>query len=667
VPDPPAADARPELNELVVTASQYELTRGPAPPAAVMSAAALDFIPNPGDDPLRAAARLPGTAGADYTAKSNIRGGEVDEMLVRFDGLRLYNPFHLKDFQSIFSAIDPGITRQMNVYTGGFPSHYGDRMSSVIDIASLPAGERPYREVSLSFFNAAALATGGFDGGRGDWLLSARRGNLDLLFDVISSDLGEPSFLDVYARAGHRFRDAFGVTANFLLFDDDIVLFESGQKEESARADYRDVYGWLRFDIAPREDFGGYLIVAHTELDSRRAGRTVQPGVATGTLADARGFSIDSLQVDWSWRVGERVDLRFGGHVNVADGDYRYTDEAEFALLFLTPGATSESGRTTDLARNVDGEYYGVYLNARCELTAALVAEAGIRWDKETVSPARASDLSPRLALLWAMGDRTDLRASWGRYYQAEAINELQISDGVTAFAPPQRSDHFVLGLDHRFARGIDLRVEAYHKRYDRLRARHENFLNPLVLLPELKPDRVRIAPDDSKAKGVEATLRYAGDSPWSGWVTYAWASVKDDVMNAKVRRAWDQTHSLRAGLGWRGERWEFSAVGSWHTGWPTTQVELATSAPVPLVATGPRNALRLGAFHSIDLRAARTWRFGESQSLSVFVEFANVFNVSNDCCVEYEVDDETGALELETEAVDGLPFIPSAGFVWRF
>lgn len=666
-PAPESRVSATELNELVITASQYELTRGAVPPAAVMAAADLDFIPNPGNDPLRAATRLPGTANPDYTAKTNVRGGEVDEMLVRFDGLRLYNPFHLKDFQSVFSAIDPGITQQMNVYTGGFPSTYGDRMSSVIDIASLPPVAQATRELSLTLFNASALARGGFADGDGDWLVSARRGNLDMFFDIANSDLGEPSYLDVYARAGRWITDAFAVSGNILLFDDDILLYESKQREESARADYRDAYGWLRLDFVPGERLAGNLIWARTELESRRAGSTDQPGVATGSLQETKDFSIDSLQTDWSWHAAERLDLNFGAQLTLAEGEYRYRDDAEFALLFLTPGAATNPVRETDLSLDVDGDYFGAYLNARYRVTRKLVAEAGLRWDKETVSAAEAGEFSPRFALLYAPGNATELRASWGRYYQSELINELQLSDGVTRFAPPQRADHLVLGLDHAFGSGVTLRVEAYHKRYGRLRPRFENFLNPLVLLPELKPDRVRIAPQDSTAKGLEATLRLANHGPWSGWLSYVWASVEDDVGDATLRRAWDQTHSLRLGLGWRGERWEFSGVGTYHTGWPTTIVALAADAPVPLVATDARNDARLGSFASADLRVARHFRFSDTHSLSVFVEAVNLFNRSNDCCIEYEVDDETGELTLETEPVDSLRFIPSAGFVWRF
>src|SRR5918993_1361121 len=100
-----AAASTSELEEVVVATSRYRLALE-APVPIRLVAADLEVLPDIGDDPLRAVARLPGAAAGDFTAKANLRGGEVEETLVRFDGLRLFNPFHLKDFQSVFSVID---------------------------------------------------------------------------------------------------------------------------------------------------------------------------------------------------------------------------------------------------------------------------------------------------------------------------------------------------------------------------------------------------------------------------------------------------------------------------------------------------------------------------------------------------------------------------------
>ena len=137
-----------------------------------------------------------------------MRGGAADETLVRFDGLRLMNPFHLKDFQSIFSAINPALVGAVDIYTGGFPVSFGDRMSGVIDIHPVRADAVTRREIAVSLYNASALAAARFDRGRGDWVVSARRGNLDRVLEWSGMQLGEPTYSDIYAHVGQRIGDS---------------------------------------------------------------------------------------------------------------------------------------------------------------------------------------------------------------------------------------------------------------------------------------------------------------------------------------------------------------------------------------------------------------------------------------------------------------------------
>jgi outer membrane receptor protein involved in Fe transport len=667
----PSADHAPttrtaELEEVVVATSRYRLALE-VPIPIRLAAADLEALPDIGDDPLRAVARLPGTAAGDFTAKTNIRGGEVDEILVRFDGLRLFNPFHLKDFQSVFSAVDPGIIRGIEVYTGAFPAAFGDRMSGVIDIEPLAGSNAPQRELSLSFFNASGRVADSFDAGRGQWLLSARRSNLGMLLEALGDERGSPDYSDAYARLGYQLTDGLSLTGSVLRFHDDLELNDS-DFEEQAEADYRDDYYWLRLDYEPGPDLRGRVMLARSQLESVRVGTLDQPGVASGRLEDRRGFTVDSLQTDWQLARSETLALALGAEWRRFEGRYDYSDEAAFDLLFLTPGAPETPVRNRSLSARPTGHQLGAYASVRVEPLPGVTADVGLRWDRESLSPSGGERWSPRVGLLWNLAERTSVRGGWGRYVQSQAINELQISDGVTAFLPPQRADHWVGSIEHVRYDGLKLRVEAYWKEYENLRPRFENLLNSFVLLPELKPDRIRIAPQTASARGIEVTLNRDPDERLGWWLTYAWSSVRDEFVDeAPADRSWDQTHSVSAGLVWQTRDWDLSLAGRYRTGWPTTAFELAAVAPVSLIAVGPRNQERLGAYKSLDARVARKFRFERSGELTVFLEVANLFNRHNACCVEYEMDDEDGPLDLEVETINYLPTLPSLGVIWRF
>ncbi len=652
------------LEEIVVAASQYQLSRSVSATHTVFTSEDIDYLPDFGDDALRAVSRLPGTTTNGISARSNVRGGEVGETLVRFDSLRLYEPFHLKEFQSIFSTVDPRVVNSMDVYTGGFPAAFGDRMSSVIDVASLLVSEDRYTEVALSFFNTSILSTGKFDGGDGEWVASFRRSNLDVLFDAYSDQAGQPRYVDAFAKLSYALNDRLRVTGNYLYFADDTSLADLDLSRE-AHAEGEDRYLWLRLDNTPNDAVSGTTLIAQSRFTNDRNGFTAEPGVSTGTLEEHNTFTIGSIQSDWTWKLNERLFLQFGGNLSRMDGHYDYQDQVSFDLLFDVPGAATETERARDIQISPSGDQYALYASVRYSPTSRLTTDIGLRWDKQTLDPERSDTLGPRLGFRYQLADRTYLRGSWGRFYQSQGINELQVAEGVQHFFAPQRSDHTVIGIEHDFLSGLNLRVEAYDKDMDTLRPRYENLLNSLILLPELKPDRVRISPATARARGLELLLSQQLQQPLTWWFGYSYSWVEDHILGDDVLRSWDQTHAISAGLNWNTPKWNLGLGLAYRSGWPTTPVAVkSTSGEVPIIGTSGRNTDRLDFYRSLDFRLSRKLDI-KGTSLDVFVELTNVANRNNHCCVEYEIDDETG--EFETKILNYMPLIPSVGFVWRF
>ena len=681
-PQPPSANAQshavleepeyttptiaPPLEELIVAASQYEISRGQTTSQQFIGSRDLEHMPDIGDDVIRAVTRLPGIATNGFSALSHFRGGELSETLVRFDGLRLYDPFHLRDFQSVFSAIDPRIVNSMSIYTGGFPATFGDRMSGVIDVESMAVEDDVYHEIGASFFNSSILSSGRFADQRAQWVASLRRSNLDILYDRFSDQPDRPRYSDLFAKLRVDISDSLAITANILRAEDKISLADDQDREEHATAHQSDSYEWLRFDHSVGGRTSGTTLLARTRLESSRRGQTDKSGVSAGELAhDNRSFTLTTLQSDWSRLIGARMLLDFGGSVTRMRGHYDYSDNVVYALLFDVDGAATEPVRSRQLSAQPHGRQQSVYTTLRFDWNPRIASEFGLRWNRQSIDNVEEATLGPRLGIRYSLSPRSTLRASLGKFYQSQAISELPINDGVVKFDPPQQSRQLIVGFDRLFANGALLRIEAYKKHMSDLRPRFENVLNARVLLPELKPDRIRIDPDSATARGLEITLN-GSTNKFDWWGSVSWARVEDRLAGRETLRSWDQTYSLSAGFHWESGVWTLSSALAYRTGWPTSSVTSFDTTTFPLAGVPNRNDRRLSAFGSLDVRLSREFSMARSD-LSVFVELVNVTGRNNPCCLEFEIGDEEESGQFVLDELGYLKTIPSIGFLWKF
>jgi hypothetical protein len=204
-----------------------------------------------------------------------------------------------------------------------------------------------------------------------------------------------------------------------------------------------------------------------------------------------------------------------------------------------------------------------------------------------------------------------------------------------------------------------------YDKRLSDIQPRYENLLDPLTLVPELKPDRIALTPRRGRARGFELLLASGDSTPLRWWASYSLSDTKERIDGVDEPRSWDQPHALSAGVDWTTARWKASLALIQRSGWPaTTVVGLEADSDTPRLNTGRRNAARMDSYGSLDGRVERRFEFDHS-TLTAFLEVSNLFARSNPCCTAYEIDDETGELELQQRHY--LPRIPSLGFVWQF
>lgn len=132
-----AADAPPiALDQFVVTPSRFGISSQPFAAGATLTAADLTALPQLGEDLYRTIARLPGLAADDFTSKFWVRGAPNAQVLARFDGVDLIEPFHLKDIDGALSIVDLPSVARLDLATGGFTAEFGDRLAAVLTLES---------------------------------------------------------------------------------------------------------------------------------------------------------------------------------------------------------------------------------------------------------------------------------------------------------------------------------------------------------------------------------------------------------------------------------------------------------------------------------------------------------------------------------------------------
>jgi len=660
VPTTEALRIADPLETVIVSASRYAISRDIAASKFSVDQRTIQNMPDVGEDPIRVTQRLPGAAASGASAIAHFRGGEAGEIGIMLNGQWLFDPFHIRDYQNIFSAIDARAIEGVEIYTGGFPVRYGDRMSGLVLMDSIESEQSRHSEIGISVFNTSMLTAGG--SGNKSWLLSARRGNLDI---VIDPRFGQPSYFDVFGEFAYEFTPRTRLSFNVLYADDaiNLVLETEPTERDEISSDTRNTQLWLRLDSRWSDTLTSTTVLSSVNYSNRRRGFTNDREKMVATVEDNREIQQLGIRQDWLWSPTDAHWTQWGISAITGEASYVYFGVAEyFALQALYENQPLNISRS--VSARPKGGSYAIYFSDRWRLSDKSTVEWGIRWDDQTYTDLSSdSQLSPRFNYLYRLGDKTELRASIGRYFQSQPIQSLQVEDGVTNFWPAQRADHFILGVRHLLSNETSLRLEIFYKDIGKVRPRFENLFDPLGLMPELQQDRVRLDPVSARARGIEVSAdRSMGRFGW--WGSYTWSNVTDEIDGADVPRSWDQRHSVQGGFDWKNDRWNFSAAASVHSGWPTTELSLTEDG---IAVPGSRNASQHGTYASLDMRLSRRFELKRG-SLLAFVEVSNILNRRNECCLDWDLEEDAAGEDILERGRDyWMPLLPAIGVLWEF
>jgi outer membrane receptor for ferrienterochelin and colicin len=601
------------------------------------------------EDITRAVTRLPGIYSTDFSSKFTIRGGESDEVLMNLDGMELYDPFHQRDISGgLFSIVDIETIQGIDLMTGGFPAEYGNRQSGVFNMKTKQAvdGER-HASIGLSMMNARLYTDGTFAKNRGSYLFSARRGMLDLIFKMAYAGESIPYYADAMGKVEYKLNDKHVLSFHTLYSYDktnrsDLYL----TNYDSSNIRYSGTYSWLTLKsfYSPALYSRTMLFGGYNHEDRNGSYEKDEYGdLGTFFLKDIRTFYFVGIKQDWNWQASDRLIFKTGFDARYLQAGYDYYYSLE-DIRINNNDSLINSLIVVDVNAKPQSRQANMYLSIRFRLFPKLFLETGLRYDYH--SHTRDNLWSPRISVAYSISKNTFLRGAWGYYYQSQFINNLDVNHNASQFNSAELSEHFVLGLEHIFNNGINIRLEGYYKNMPRINPIYQNLRDPLEVFPEARNDVVKLNIAGTKARGIELFLKYDRGKKISWWVSYALAKAEDDIISigfdglltpqlGKTPRNTGQNHTIYADLNYRpNEKWHFSVAGQMYTGWHRTNYHYNWRTmpdgrlifyPVHEVFNGTAYPL----YHRMDLRINRHFQIKKG-IISAYLHVINLYNHKN-------------------------------------
>jgi hypothetical protein len=490
-------------------------------------------------DILRAVTSLPGvTAAGEISSGFNVRGGATDQNLILYNDGTIFNPTHLF---GLFSAFNPDIVRDMELFKSSIPTRFGGRISSVLDIHSREGNKRQFAgSASLGLLTSRLTLEAPLWRDRTSFIVGGRTTYSDWILKELpeKSDYknGNAGFWDVNATLSHRFNDRNN------LFIDGYYSQDRFNFEEFEHYRYRNTNGSIKWRHVMDSRSWAVVTAGWDHYDHR-----ISNSENEWTAYDL-DFAIDQYfaKADFTIQVGEGHSLGFG--LNTL-----YYDMSPGSYLPHGP----DSGVVPDRMEKEKALESALYLSDKWTITDHMEIDYGLRWSMFNVLGPRNytlydPDHLPSAESVTETGRRSGVLKTWhGPEFRFSArymlMDDLSVKVGVnsmrqyihkisnnTVMSPtdtwklsdvniaPQRGVQYAAGINKDFrSQFIELSLEGYYKTLgDYLDYRSGA---RLMMNPHLERDLVST---NGRAYGVELMVRRT-EGKLNGWASYTYSRTE--------------------------------------------------------------------------------------------------------------------------------------------
>lgn len=576
-------------------------------------------------DVLRVVMTLPGvkTVGEASTGL-NVRGGSADQNLILFNDATIFNPSH---FFGLFSAFNPEVVKDIQLYKSGIPAKYGGRLSSVLEVNSREGNKKNVTgSAGIGLLTSRINVEGPLAKDRSSFIFGARATYANWLLNLLPAEYknSRAAFNDFNLNITHEINKKNNLYFTAYMSNDRFNLnndtsYHYGNKNISLK--WKHVFN-NKWNMILAGGFDRY----DYSIESQK-----NPVTAYKMQFDINQYY---FKAHANWYVNSKHTVEFGlnnilyklhpgkysplGEKSLVRLDELETEQALESALYLSDKVTISPVFSVEGAlRYVFFNYLGAHTvnnypagipKTENNLLGSTKYNNGAFIKTYTAPEIRAT-------ARYVLNETMSLKAGYNR--QTQFIHSLS---NTAAMAPtdiwklsdpnikPQTGDQFSLGLYKNFAANtIETSLEVYYKRI-------KDFLDyksgaTLVLNHHIETD---VVSTKGRAWGVELLVKKATGKV-NGWISYTYSrtqlQMNDSTQGSLINKGsyyaanYDKPHDFTFVGNLRvSHRFSLSLNATYSTGRPITlPIGRFYLAGAPRTLYSDRNAYRIPDYFRMD------------------------------------------------------------------
>ena len=696
-----ALSTRNILNEVIVSAEKsntYEKRKEMS--IVSVPVAKVTVMPSLGgeSDLLKSLQLMPGIqSGNEASSGLYVRGGSPDQNLMVIDDVPIYYVNHLGGFVSTFNS---DAINSIKLVKGGFPAHYGSRLSSVLDVRMKEGNMKEFHgNGMLGMIASKIMIEGPIKKDTTSYMFSARR----FLYDLITRPLSAASsvdgvslgynFYDLNAKINHIISPKDRLYLSFYSGGDKILTKQKVQKDvNKTTLEWGNILGSFRWNHLYSDRLFSNITLYSTRyrLANDFSSTLTRNNVKEKTSASYWSGIVDlSAKADFDYFINQNYKVKFGvtsifHHFNPNTTSYQSIENS--AVVDTSFGSKKQKGFEN-----------AVYLENEILIGTRFFTNIGLRVTNYQTPNRNYVSYEPRLLSTFIIAENTLLKASYSQMNQYIHLltgsgpnmqNDIWVP--VTDVVAPSLSKQYAIGLEKTFRNGeYEVSLEGYHKTMNNLNTYKEG----VAILSSNSDWQTQVETNGTgKSYGLEFLLQKT-KGPVTGWIAYTYSKTTRQFENKNYGRPYpfkyDRTHDISiVYLQKIKSNIQFSATWVYGTGNPYT-----LAAGKYLMTTGPGddlhptsayykygqaynelNSYRMRAYHKLDVafnfyksvrRGERTWSI-------------NIYNLYNRQNPYYYFLETTGQFDKSGKEIPGsgntvlkqqsyFPIIPSFSYSLKF